>query len=761
MNARQSGTGDRVILEGQITSWVFRSENDSGWGVAVFRDQNGRSHKLAGKLTHCQEGKSYRMAGVEETNRYGVTVKVSSCIGIEPRGATGVRSYLETLPGIGPVSAAALVDNAGPDGAIRLLEEGSLDEIKRAGARLSEDKLHSLREAMKADKCSRESELQIREMLGEIATDSLVRKIREQFGETAVDRIKQSPWATLTKLPGIGFLRADAIALRVGANTESIDRLRAACLFAIEQSCDDGDTAHRSIEVVEKAAALLGFGGERANQRATEGLLSLLESGDVIESAPDVVQLRVHAIAERDIADDLARKMRCAVRDHEFGAVPPDPSLKPDQVAALDVIRRAGRGGVAVLTGAPGTGKTTMVRSVFPWFGTGRIALCAPTGKAAKRLSDQAGIQAVTIHRVLEPMPRATQDGGVSFEFGKNSDNPIDADLVVVDEASMVDVELFRRLVAAIARSTFLLIVGDPDQLPSVGPGAVLRDLIDSGIVPHASLTEIKRTNPGELLQSIHRVRAGRWSVVENRPDQDLVTVPVQTEPQAVATIADLYLNRLPAMLAKRQDPSKPVVPEHEIQILVPWRDRDGMSVRTVNESIQAQRVALGQVEQVNNFPIGRGDKVIQTRNDYKLGIVNGDQGIVRQVTQIAPADDPDGKPVWHYVVEFVGYADPIAIPAIGCGLDLAYAVTIHKAQGSEWPVIVIPSVGTSSPFYDRGLLYTALSRAQRMGVIVGRQDGLPSVCQRVGAKNRRTMLGHNLTHQNEQAPTSVGGAPS
>lgn len=722
--------GDRITIDGVLEHIAFRSNNGSGWGVAEFTDAEGRRRKVAGKIDLCEVGKSYRFAGREEHNRYGTTLKATSILPVVPRGTAGVRSYLETLPGIGEVSAAALVAAKGPDEVLSFLESAILEDIRAAGAaRLTAEKLDELRTVMAGEREHREADLQLREMLGDAATDSLLRKIRDQWGDRAVMMIRSSPWI-LTDLPGIGFMRADAIAQRLGVDLDHPDRLRAAVLFVIEDMRGDGHTKFHSTQLVQMVTSVLGLAEESSLTRATRGIVLLIEDEKLRECDPEWLQLASDAENEAEIARMLRKRLDpAAVRDATpfFDADPPS-NLMADQVDALDVLASAGPGGTAILTGAPGTGKTTMVKSFFPRFAS--IALCAPTGKAAKRLSEQAGRQATTIHRLLEPMPREDSRGKMHFDFGRDEQNPIDADLLVVDEASMVDASLFRRLLRAVPPSCYLLIVGDPNQLPSVSPGAVLRDLIESNMIPHAQLTQIKRTNPGLLLRTIHGVKDGRWPLLRgNDPAADLFIMPAQTEESAVAMMADLYLTRLPKMLPQGASPIM------DIQLLVPWKAKDGMSARTVNLEIQRRRVESGAVQLLGKFFIGVGDKVIQMKNDYERNIVNGDQGIVRDMTQTGENNQ------WHYVVEFVGYDEHVTIPAVGNDLELAYAVTVHKSQGSEWPIVVLPAVGTQSQFYDRCLFYTALSRAQRMAVVVGKQDGLPSVVGRVGAQNRRTNL--------------------
>lgn len=733
-------TKDRKTLEAVLARFIWRKD-DNNWAVALF-EKDGMDTKVVGDVAHCVPGKSYKLEGFEEENNYGTSLKAISVVAIEPRGHDAVAAYLESLPGLGPTTAHALVRAFGADQVLDKLRTSSPDEIREAAkVRLSADKLQTAILAMDQESSALETELQVRKQLGNLATDKLVKRIMDKWGEKAPARIQANPWALAT-LPRMGFLKADAVALHLGVDTKSPERIKAAMRHVAGEIRNSGHTRLHQVQLSERCAELLDYGTDMDLRQLVADQLAVMVTEDELVGLPgDFVQLMSDHLCETEIAQLLKDRMERDVVPITLEQTQVQGfQLANDQQQAIALMRSLGERGTCLLTGAPGTGKTTMVQSFLPLFVDFATKLCAPTGKAARRLSEQAGRKATTIHVLLEPVPAGAQkddvakgrkEGELVFRFDRDEHNPLTASLVVVDEASMVDIYLFRALLRAIPEECYLLIVGDPNQLASVGPGAVLRDLLEADL-PHARLHEIKRTNPGKLLECIHRVKDGKWRDIINRKEGDLFNMPASTEKDVVQTMASLYLDRLPKTLDEGMDPVL------DIQMLLPWKSKDGLSARVVNEEVQRRRALKGAVQLQGKFPIGVGDKVINTRNNYDLGIVNGDMGLVQDLFK-----DGNG---WAYSVQFQGYEKTHQVPAIGHDLDLAYAVTVHKSQGSEWPVVVLPAMGTRSPFYDRTLFYTGLSRAKRMGVLVGRQEGMGDVVQRMSAERRRTYLAQALT---------------
>lgn len=741
-----TATASTTTIDATMTHSIFRKP-DNPWGVAEFADAATQKRvKVAGPVTNCELGKSYRIVGRVESTPYGETLKATSVIAIEPKSPEAVASYLQTMPGIGWSTAEAIVKTFGAEGAIRALETEDLESLKAKvpTIRINAEKLADLRLKIEAERSSREINLQIRKLLGDLATDRLVEKILEQWHNDAPATIRQNPWV-LADLEHIGFMRADKCALKIGVNPLSVERVKACVMFVVEESRGNGHTRHHLSSLMDEVRRLLEFHDSKGHRELIEDAIwSLCEGGDAqrlvvaeITTSGEWFQTVGDHRNESEIARMLSLRLATSPGAGViFDSHTPSGKLAEDQVAALDVMLRASPWGTCLLTGAPGTGKTHMVKEFLGYFTSKQIALCAPTGKASKRLSQMTGLPATTIHKLLEPEVVTTKKGPI-FGFKRNAENRIEADLVVVDEASMVDASLFRSLLAAIPRSCYLLLVGDPNQLPSVSPGSVLRDLIESKRVPHAQLTTIKRTNPGPLLTGIHAVKDGFWRKIDNAEGADVFMVPASTDSECVSVMADLYLDRLPKLLAKiTLEAGDPIA---DIQLLIPWRSKDGLSARTVNLEIQRRRAAAGAVELGGKWSLGVGDKVIQQKNDYELGIVNGDQGVV--VGMLQEEDPKTGVNRWVYRVAFAGYASPISVPAINNNLELGYAITTHRSQGSEWPIVVIPAMQLHSPFYDRCLLYTAMSRAQKALVVVGSQAKMQAVVDRVGAERRRTHL--------------------
>ncbi len=738
-------TPETQKVEGVLSRFVWRSD-DTDWVIAIIDTGDG-DVTVKGALSGATRGCCYSIEGVQGSDSFGTHLKIRSSLPVIPKTESAIRAFLQTLPNIGSHRANVLVRKWGT-AALDKLRTAEFEELKEAGLRLGLAKLHETRLILEGAESDAELKLTVRTMLGDHGTDKLSKKVLDEWGKDSANIIRAHPWR-LTDLPRVGFVIADAVARHLGHAPESPERIIAGVLHTMDQIRQGGDTAVHKVFLVQRAAQVLALDGHCADYgglvlSAIDELRGVL---DLIGISDDRVQLRIDRERESFIGRELRERVErkggwSPATMHKLGL----EHLAADQRAALELIVASP---TALLVGSPGTGKTYAVKELLRCYRSGAIKLCAPTGKAARRLSEAACHKAQTIHSLLEPAPRKVK-GKVVWGFGRNHDFLLEAEVVVVDEVSMIDTFLMSSLLEAMPNECRLVLVGDVAQLPSVGCGCVLRDLMKSKLLPTASLHTIKRTNPGPLLTHIHEVRAGHWTPVVNSKAEgnDLFVMPVPNEELGVAKILELYLDRLPKLLEPKSDPIL------DIQILLPWKGKKTLSADAVNALVQRRRVELGHVILLKPA-FGIGDKVIQVRNDYNLGIVNGDIGFIERISDVEL--EGRSKAVTCYIVRFQGYPDPVTIPAFSSDLQLAYAITIHKSQGSEWPIVILAALGMSSPFYDRTLFYTALSRAKSFGVIVGNQGGLGRVLSRSTPERRMTNLVETLSGESKAEGASGG----
>jgi exodeoxyribonuclease V alpha subunit len=645
-----------------------------------------------------------------------------------PTSVDGIEKYLSSrmIRGVGPVYAKKLV---------RAFGERVFDTIETTPDRLREvDGIGPVRAASILSAWAEQKA--VREIMiflhsHGVSTARAVR-IFKTYGSDAIQVMTENPYRLARDIRGIGFKTADAIAMKLGIEKTAVIRVRAGISFALTEAMDEGHCGLPTDELVPLAEKLL-----EVPQRMVLSALELeLNDGTVVAdrvSETPCVFLAGLSRAERTIAERLKR---LASGKLPWAWIDPDKALPwvekriglalaESQIAA---IRLALIAKVLVMTGGPGVGKTTIVKAILTILaakGT-RLLLCAPTGRAAKRMTEATGFEAKTIHRLLEVDPRS---GG----FRRGEDNPLDCDLLVIDETSMVDVMLMQALLRAVPDKVALLVVGDIDQLPSVGPGQVLADIIASGAVPVVRLTEVfRQAAQSRIITNAHRINQG--SMPDLRPpetESDFYFVQADDPEMAISRIIELVKTRIPKRFGLN--------PIRDIQVLCPM-NRGGVGARSLNIELQAALNPAGD-HKIERFgwTFAPGDKVMQVENDYDKEVYNGDIGMIENVNTDASeiAVNFDGRSVAYGVGEL-----DMLVPA--------YAATIHKSQGSEYPAVIIPVLTQHYAMLQRNLLYTGVTRGKRLVVMVGQQKAVAIAVRNASGGRRWSKLAERLSRENE-----------
>lgn len=724
-------------ITGTIQTIIYRNA-DNGWTVLELTAENGERLSVVGTLPLCAVGERVELEGAFVTHpRYGRQFKASSAKTLAPATLAAIEGYLGSgvIKGVGASTAHAIVAHFGMD-TLSVLDEQPerLTEIPGIGK-----KRGALIAASYRDNRQMRDVMLALEPYG--VTVNQAWKLYRIYGEGCIARIEENPYQIIADVDGIGFVTADRIAQNVsGFSFDSPARLRAGLLYALAQGCGEyGHTYLPRASLLDYAQRLLGVGQE-ALADALDDMIGAREVVyQMVGDVDGVFQPRLCAM-ENEIA---ARLIKLAALPEvnpflEAAAAAPRGSIRlaPQQAEA---VRLAMTQGVLVVTGGPGTGKTTIIRCITEILTDMQMefALTAPTGRAAKRMSEATGCEARTLHRLLEYVP------GEGFK--RNADDPLLYDMIIVDEASMVDVPLLHALLAAIPAGTRLIMVGDSDQLPSVGPGDALRDIIASGVVRVVRLTEIFRQAQQSLIvTNAHRINAGRMPLLDNGAQSDFRFEEYQSQEQALERVLGLCAH---------PDASLPVgEPLMDIQVLAPMK-KGPLGVYNLNARLQAalNPPSPDKAEHAFGERILRvGDKVMQVQNNYKVewtrrgpngasiegaGAFNGDLGTVYRIDNGARRFSIlfDDDRLAHY--EFT-QSDEI---------ELAYCISIHKSQGSEFPVVILPLCGGPPVLLTRNLLYTALTRARRQVVCLGRRETVAAMVQNNRDMRRYTALAVRL----------------
>jgi exodeoxyribonuclease V alpha subunit len=723
-------------------------------GYTVARVATNRSSDLltvVGPLLGAQPGESLRLQGRWTSHpQYGRQFQVEAYTTVLPATIQGIRRYLGSglIKGIGPKMAERIVDHFGP---------ATLEVIEQAPDRLVEVAgLGPKRTAMiTAAWAEQQAIKQVMVFLqGMGVSTSLGVRIYKTYRDEAIKVVRREPYRLAADVWGIGFKTADQIAQRLGIPHDSPQRVKAGLQFALSQATEDGHCYLPETELVTKATELLDVDVGLAG-RCLEELVA--EQGVVAEPLPAHVPQQVQGRPERAVwlipfhraevalAGGLRRLLEApADRLASFQAVDwpvalewlhqsTGMTLAPEQAEA---VRLALTQRVAVLTGGPGCGKSYTVRAIVTLARAKRakILLAAPTGRAAKRLGELAGLEAATLHRLLQLRP----GGDAAFD----RDHPLDADLVVVDETSMLDVLLANKLVKAIPSGAHLLLVGDVDQLPSVGAGEVLRDLLAAERLPRVRLTRVfRQAQHSGVITNAHRINAGQPPIIHSLHDFFLFA---EEDPEQVAElVVDIVANRLPRRFGLNP---------RDVQVLSPMH-RGPAGAGALNERLQAALTPAREGLPERRFG-GRvyrvGDKVMQLRNNYDkgaAGVFNGSVGVVTALS----LEDQELRVLLDEDEEVAYGFDELD------ELTHAYAVSIHRAQGSEYPCVVIPLTTSAWLMLQRNLLYTAVTRAKRIVVLVGSRRALAKAVRTQGAGRRYTAL----TEQLRPGSVGIGAAAS
>ena len=647
-----------------------------------------------------------------------------------PTGVKGIEVYLASgaIKGVGPVTAKRIVETFG-EATFDVLDN-DLDRLVEVRGIKKGKTLQKISAGWRAARGDRE----LITFLGEHGVSpTIAARLRKFYGEKALSIVRANPYRLAADVRGIGFMRADVIARKIGIRADAPERIDAALGHVLERQAEAGHTYQPRPRLIELATELT----EVAVEQVEERLDALLEQERVcsrtVKEETGIFILSLHD-AERLVAERIERLMSSpkqlptldpidALADFEQHS---RFRLAPAQrQAALTLARH----GVLILTGGPGTGKTTTVRSIIDLFGRGRcqVKLAAPTGRAARRLSETARLPAETIHRLLNYQAPLGK-------FGRDAANPIEADLVIVDEVSMLDAQLAAHLFDALSPRTCLMLVGDEDQLPSVGAGNVLGDLIAADKMPVVRLTEIfRQAGASMIVHNAHRINRGlmpHLKPVDGARDVDFYFIERESPPEVVDTIKTLVRERIPRKFH--------LDPHHDVQVLTPMR-RGELGVEALNEEIKqllnpnrakGDELFGGEGSARRRTEFDKGDRVMQTANNYDKLVFNGDIGHVIHV-------DPNTREV---VIAYDG-REVSYLADEQDHLTLAYAITIHKSQGSEYPAVIVPVHTQHWIMLQRNLIYTAITRARRLVCLVGTRRALRRAVANAERSKRFTAL--------------------
>lgn len=723
-------------LQGVVERLTYHSE-ESGYTVARLKAPRTRELiTIVGSFANIQAGQTLQMQGIwREHPKYGPQFQVTQYRETKPATLTGIEKYLGSglIKGVGPKTAKRIVAHFGLE-TLDIIEHHIERLVEVPG--IAKKRVQMIQTTWQTQKAIKEVMLFLQ---GHGVSTTYAVKIYKQYGDESIAIVTENPYRLATDVYGIGFVTADAIARNLGIQPNSEFRYRAGILHVLGEASEEGHCFLPQPELVERTVKRLALPDHQIHPDDIFSLTTAMALDEelILQGGPGEWQgqflcyappffhseqglvNRIKGLLAAPIPVDVPRVERWLER---FSAsVGLELSAEQQRAVLMAASHR-----MLILTGGPGVGKSFTCRTIVAlWKAMDKtVALASPTGRAAQRLSELTGEEAKTIHRLLEFDPKR-------MKFKRDQDNPIPADALVVDESSMLDLFLANSLVKAIAPRTHLLLVGDIDQLPSVGPGAILHDLIASEQVPVAKLTQVfRQAQTSAIVTNAHRINQGnfpRLEPVSNTPKTDCLWFDAEEPEQGVAAIRDIMAHLIPQLGFS---------PATDVQVLCPMT-RGEVGTRNLNQVLQ-QLINPPSSHKAEitrgGMTVRVGDRILQQKNDYNREVFNGDLGVVSAIDTEeleVTAQFGDRQVVYDY-------ADLDEI-------TLAFATTIHKAQGSEYPVVIVPVFMQHYIMLSRNLLYTAVTRARKLVVLVGSQKAIGLAVRQVKDQERYTLLAHRL----------------
>lgn len=748
-------------VTGYIDHVIFRNE-DNGYTVMVLKGmEEERELTCVGTFPAITQGAAIEASGNYTTHPvYGKQFQIASYVEKMPEDALAMERYLGSgaIKGIGAALAARIVRRFGDD-TMRIVEEEPerLAEIKG----ISEKKAMEIAEQM-TEKADMRRAMIFLQKYG--ISLNLGAKIYQKYGQTVYGVLQENPYRLAEDISGVGFRIADEIASRIGIHTDPDYRIRSGMLYTLLQASGEGHIYLPKEELFSRASGLLGVDSSYMEKHLMDMVVDRKLILKETEDGAVVYPTRYYYL-ELNSARMLCELNILCPEDEEMmekriNRIEKETGTRLDEMQKQAVAAAASHG-LFILTGGPGTGKTTTINAIIRYFEEegAELRLAAPTGRAAKRMTEATGYEAQTIHRLLElnGMPEEEQEGR-AVHFDRNSENPLEADVIIIDEMSMVDIALMHSLLLAVTAGTRLILVGDENQLPSVGPGNVLRDIIRSGCFPVVELKKIfRQASESDIVVNAHKINRGEQVTINNK-SRDFFFLKRYDADIIIRVVIALIQEKLP-----RYVDAKP----YEIQVLTPMR-KGLLGVERLNQILQ--RYLNPPDEKKKEKEIGQrlfreGDKVMQVKNNYQLeweilgrykipvdkgvGVFNGDTGIMTEINEFAETatvEFEDGRQAEYSFKQLEE-------------LELAYAVTIHKSQGSEYPAVILPILSGPRMLMNRNLLYTAVTRARKCVTVVGSETTFAEMIRNEKQQQRYSSLDRRIREldESEQKESAIG----